>query len=136
MPRSTIANRYRQNYDNQTELRSYAAAALSATASSTGVALPISTLQKFKAIANFAAYTGYAAGTAEWVITLEASATLGSGYVAVETFIPVGAAVTHEWLLSSREILNKVANAAFMRVTATKTGTPGNLTFGVHLTMV
>lgn len=130
---STIADRRYKLYDNALELRAYTASALSATGSSTGVAFDVSTFPSFEVIVNVAAHTGYSAGSAFWTITVEVSDTLGSGYVTVGSYTPDGTAKEARIAVDCLygELLK--SNAAYIRVTATKTSTAGNLTYGAYL---
>lgn len=134
---STIADRrVRGTYDAALELRDYAAAALSATGSSTGVAFPSRKFESFKVCLSLAAYTGYAAGTAQWTITVEVAATVGGTYTVIGTLLPAtfaGAAAETEFVFGGDEVADRLATAEFIRVTATKVGAAGNLTFGAWI---
>jgi len=134
---STIADRRRiGTYDAQLELRDYAAAAISATTSETGVAFDVRKQCGFRVIVTADAYTGYVATTAEWTITVEVSDLVGGTYTTVATLDPAaaaGAAIQVGVALSGDQIAAIDADAAFIRVTATKTGSPGNLTYGAYI---
>lgn len=134
---STIADRRaRGTYDVELELRDYAAAALSATASSTGKAFASRKIEAFKVCLSFAAYTGYSAGSAQWTITVEVAATVGGSYTVIETLLPAtfaGAAGETEFVIGGDQVTDRLATAEFIRVTATKTGTPGDLTYGAWI---
>ena len=132
LPRSTN----RGLIDALTTLRNYSAAAISATTVGVPIEYAFTAEESVKVIMNFAAYSGYVASSAEWVITTEISATLAGTYRVVDTiaaFIGAGAALQHEIFLGGRQMENLVANARFMRVTATRVGAPGNLVFGSYL---
>lgn len=134
---STIADRrVRGTYDAALELRDYAAAALSATGSSTGVAFASRKIESFKVCLSLAAYTGYVATSAEWTITVEVAATVGGSYTVIGTLLPAtfaGAAAETEFVFGGDEVADRLATAEFIRVTATKTGAAGNLTFGAWI---
>lgn len=134
---STIADRRNRGpVDSNLVLRAYTAAALSATGSSTGVEFNPKANMAFKVAFSIAAYSGYSAGTALWAITVEVSDAIGGTYTQVgKTVSPVGTALETEIILSGVEGA-AIANAAFIRVTATKTGSPGNLTYGAWLVPV
>ena len=123
--------------DALTTLRDYTAAALSATTNGTPIEYPFDSEESVKVIINQAAYSSYAAGTAEWVLSLQVSNAVAGTYVTVESILPAlaaGAASNGQEVFLSGELIRKaVANARFLRIVATKTGSPGNLTFGSFL---
>lgn len=134
MPRSTIANRRAIWLDANTQLRDYTSSAISATTAETAIALAATKLEDFKAVVDVAAYTSYSSGTAEWLIEIQVSATSGGTYTTVGSFTPVGTANRFDVPLSGEWIEDKLSTAAYIRVKATKTGSPGNLTYGAILT--
>lgn len=131
---STIADRRRRGtYDAALELRDTAAAAISATTNGTAIQFPARKYDDFKVCFNIAAYSSYAAGTAEWVLTVEVSATSGGSYTTIGTVgaaIFAGAAGETEIVFGGDEVADKLSTAEWIRVTATKTGSPGSLSFG------
>lgn len=132
MPRSTIANRRAIQFDASLELRDYDAAAISATTTGTSIALAATKLMGYKAVVDVAAHTGYVATTAQWTITVEASAD-DSTFFTVGSFTPVGSVNRFDVPLSGEWVNDIIGSAAYIRVKATKTGSPGNLTYGVFL---
>jgi len=136
MPLSTIGDRRKDLFDKLLELRAYDAAALTATANGTALSIDATKIIAYEAICNIAAYTGYDAGTAEWALKIEVSAD-DSTYVAVtpDTVID-GTAQELRFALSGAAVNDVVADAIYVRVVATKTGSPGNLTFGAYLSPV
>lgn len=86
----------------------------------------------YRVVINHAAYTGYVAGTAQWTIAVEASSD-GTTYSTIASFVSDGTAGRKEFLLSPYEINQVVSGAKFMRVRATKTGSPGNLTYAAYI---
>lgn len=133
MPRSTITNRRAIHFDKATELRDYAAAAISASTTETAIALPATKLMSYKAVVDVAAHTGYVATTAQWDITVEAALTSGGTYKTIGTFTALGTANRFDVPLSGEWVDDIVADAAYIRVKAVKTGSPGNLTYGAFL---
>lgn len=133
MPVSTIAPRRANFFDKSLELRNYSAAALAATASETTIALVAVAHLDFKAVVNAAAHSGYAAGTAQWTITIEASTASNGTFVTVGTVVLDGTQKEYDIPLSGDWIEEKAPGALFIRATATKTGAPGNLTYGAYL---
>lgn len=137
---STIADRRRRGtYDAELELRDYTAAAVSATTAETGIKFYPRKHEAFKVVIVADAYTSYSAGTAEWTITVEVSNALGSGYAAVATLDPAtaaGAAIETEIVLGGDQVADFDADADYIRVNATKTGSPGNLTYGAFIVPV
>lgn len=133
MPRSTIANRRDMAFDANLELRDYDAAAISATTNGTAIlAYPIQSME-FRAIVDVAAYTSYSAGSAEWTISIGVAATSGGSYTTVGSVTPVGTAARFTIPLSGSHVEGLLSTAKYIRVTATKTGSPGNLTYGCFL---
>ena len=132
MPRSTIANRRAYFFDAATQLRDYEASAISATTTETAIAVSATKLREYKAVVDTAAYTSYSAGSAQWTITIEASSD-NSTYVSVGSIVPTGAASRFDIPLSGEWIDDIVPGAIYLRAKATKTGSPGNLTYGAWL---
>ena len=133
MPTSTLASRRDSPFDILLELRPYTAASLAATTSGIGIALTAYAHAEFSVVLGVLAQTGYVASTAQWTISVEASTVLASGYVAVSSVTLVGLTATRHIALSGDMINEVVPNARFLRVTATKLGTVGNLTYGAFI---
>ena len=137
---STIADRRRRGtYDAALELRDFASAALSATTSTTRIAFPVRKSEAFKVVFNIGAYTGYSAGTAEWTIAVDVSATVGGASTVIGTILPAqfaGAAAETEIVFGGDEIADKLSTAEFIGLVVTKTGTPGTLAIGAWITSV
>lgn len=116
-------------------LRDITDGAESGTASETGVALPVRYLDLAKAVINHNAIGGTVDGSNYWTITIEISDVVGGTYTQVATTGALAAA-KNEIELPLSGLLNKYkdADSAFIRVTATETGTTaGNLTYGCYL---
>lgn len=133
MPVSTIANRSHRQFDKALELRAYDAAALSATTAGTAIALPASKYDAFKVVVDVAAYTSYAAGTAEWAIAVQVATTSGGTYSTLISVVPIGVVRSYDIPLSGEFADQVLSGAAWIRVNATKTGSPGNLTYGAYI---
>ena len=134
MPRSTIANRVGKIFDKSLELYDPATAAISATTNGTPIAFPATLSLDYDLVINPKAYTSFVTGTASWSISVAASTALGGTYTTIGTIELNGTAATRFIALSGMMINGIVPGAAFLRVTATKTGTPGTLQFGAFLT--
>jgi hypothetical protein len=123
--------------DALTTLRAYDAAAISATTNGTPIEYPFTAEESVKVIINQAAYSSYSAGTAEWTLSLQVSNATAGTYVTIATILPAlaaGAASNGQEVFLSGEQINKaVSGARFLRIVATKTGSPGNLTFGSYV---
>jgi len=133
---STIADRRRFGpYDSSLELRDKAATAITATTSGTGIEFAVRKSMPFKAIVIWDAYSSYTATSAEWTITISVSDVVGGTYTPVSQAIAlVGSADGRlEIPLNSGNIAYLDADSAFIRVTATKVGSPGGLTYGAFL---
>lgn len=130
------ARRKKGVYDSALELRDYDAAALSATGSEAGVSFPVRAQESFRVVINMAAYSGYVATTAEWTISVEVSDVVGGTYTEVASLPAAasgGAALQVPLDLNGALVEALDADAAFIRVTATKTGSPGDLTYGAYI---
>ncbi|HYX14763.1 MAG TPA: hypothetical protein VE944_10420 [Nostoc sp.] len=134
MPRSTIGNRRSIIFDKALELRDFASAAISASTTESAIAIPATKLKAYKCVIDVAAHTGYVATTAQWDITIEAALTSGGTYKTVGTVTSSGAANRFDVPLSGEWIDDIVPDAYSIRVRATKTGSPGNLSYGAFLT--
>ncbi len=124
--------RQRGTVDDALTFRKMTDAAISATTSTTGIQVYPTKVEALKVCITHLAYSGYSAGTAQWTITVEGSASLGSGYVTLGTLDPAtfaGAAAETELVLGGDRVNDLLSTATYLRVTATKTGSPGNLTF-------
>lgn len=131
---STIADRRRRGtFDGLLMLRNPNSAAISATTSETGIQLYPVKQERFKVVLAIDAYTGYSDGVAEWNITIEVSASLGSGYTTVATVSPVGTALETEVAFGGDQIADALSTAQYIRVTATKTGAAGNLDYAAWI---
>jgi hypothetical protein len=109
--------------DQETVIREKSASALSATGAETAIAFDQG--YDLLVVINAAAYSGYAAGTAQWTITVEASAD-NSTFVVLRSFILDGTAQQFDTAISKQEM----SGYSYITTKATKTGSPGNLTYG------
>ena len=110
-------------------LRSASEAALSATGSTTGIPNPVIEGMYFKVRINHSAITGVD-GSNYWTLTVEVSDVVGGTYTTVSKSLTLGAtAATIDVPLFGPDIERLDADADYIRITATKTGTPGNLTY-------
>ncbi|MBD1995161.1 hypothetical protein H6G00_00775 [Leptolyngbya sp. FACHB-541] len=134
MSRSTIANRRSAQFDKELELRDYSKVALAASAPEAAIAFPATKQMTYRCIVNVGSHTGYVAGTAQWNIAVEASADNVS-FKPVGSVATTGAIAGLEIALSGSSVESVVPNAAYIRVTATKVGAPGNLTYGAFLAL-
>lgn len=131
--------RRRGTVDDLLVFRELTDAAISATTSTTGIEIYPTKIEAFKVCIAHLAYTGYSAGVAEWTIAVEVSASLGSGYEAVGTLLPAtfaGVAAETEIVLGGDQVYGSLSTAKYVRITATKTGSPGNLTFAAWVVPV
>jgi hypothetical protein len=138
MPLPNLADRRAYWFDKALELRDYGAAALSATGSETGVEFAVRDFDVAKVVIDHGPVTGtLTAGTNFWVITVAISDVVGGTYTTIATTGELTAAASRiELPISGLLAAYKDADAAFIRVTATKGGTIGNLTYGAFLTPV
>lgn len=134
MPRSTMANRRAIQFDKDLELRDFASAAVSASGNNAAIAFPATKQMSFKAVINVAVHTGYVASTAQWALAIEVSADNATFRQVGNSVVPTGTVNQLEIALEGAAVEDVVPNAAYVRVVHTKTGTPGNLTYGAFLT--
>ncbi|MDJ0677595.1 MAG: hypothetical protein QNJ36_19800 [Calothrix sp. MO_167.B42] len=134
MPRSTIADRRAYLFDKELELRSIEVGAVAATASESPIQFPATKQMAYKAVVDIAAHTGYVAGTAQWEVSVEVATTSSGTYSKVGSCIPNGEQNRFDIPLSGEWVQDILAGAAYVRVTATKTGSPGDLNYGAYLT--
>ncbi len=120
--------------DKDTELRAKDSPAISATTSETAIALDVPEQCSLRFVLDYDAISSVTPGTAEWAVSLEVSAD-NSTFVTVRTFTLGAATMTYESAVTGTEMSQMVANATHIRVTATKTGSPGDLTYGAFLTI-
>ncbi|MBD3882166.1 hypothetical protein IFO70_10385 [Phormidium tenue FACHB-886] len=132
MPRSTIGDRRASVFDKALELRNFAAPAVAATAAEAAIAFKSAKHMSFKAIVDIAAHTGYTAGTAFWTVTIEASVD-NATWKRVQSYDTTGAKAQIDLPLSGLYVEDIVPGALYLRAVATKTGAPGNLTYGAFL---
>lgn len=131
---STIADRRRSApVDALLTLRDYSAAAINATASAAAIEFDSRKVDMFKVVLNHAAIASVAAGTAEWTIAIQVSATQGGTYTTIASRVLGAAAGEFEFSFSGTEVAQLLATARWMRVTATKAGSVGDLTYGVQI---
>lgn len=130
MPVSSLPNRRAFDFDKAMELRDRTLAAIAADQIESGIPFVATTFDLFKVIVGNDFYTGWALGTAEWTVTVQASATLAGTYLPVGSVKLNGTTPTpQELALSGKEIEQIVPGAKFLRVSATKAGSVGALTY-------
>lgn len=132
MARSTLPTRRSYRFDKSLELRDYASVAIAASTNGADLAFPATKQMDYKAIVNAASYSAYVANTAQWSVAIEASAD-GITFKQVGTSVVLIGDTQVEIALSGAGVEDVVPNAEYLRVVATKTGTPGNLTFGAFI---
>lgn len=131
---STLNRTNASPYDKDTELRDYSKAEISATTSETAIELAIPEQSTIRAVLNHAAIGSVTPGTAEWTVTVEISAD-NIDFTAVRTWVLGADATELETAITGVEMTSFVNDATHIRASATKTGTPGNLTYGLILTI-
>lgn len=133
MPRSTIANRRAVNFDKNLELRNIASTAISASTAETAIAFFADKYNFYKAVVYAPAYTGYAAGTAEWQVVIEVSTTIAGTYRQVGIAILPGVGGEIQIPLEGSYVEDILPGSTWIRTRAIKVGAPGNLAYGVYL---
>jgi len=132
MPLSTLGNRRSDTFDANLELRPYTAAAISATTSGTAVDLIGAAMSEFKCAVIMGAFTSFVDTVNFWTFSVEVAIT--SSFVEIARFSPKsGAAQQIDIPLSGYLVDDAVPTAAKIRIVATKTGSPGALTYGAFL---
>jgi hypothetical protein len=134
MPFSTIADRQASHYDMLTVVRPMTAAAVAATTSETAIAFPITKVENCVMVLQLQAVTGFVAGTATWSFDVEVATALAGPFTKVGTVTPAsGAAQDLMVPVLGYAVSKLLPNASFVRVSATKTGTVGNLSYAAYL---
>jgi hypothetical protein len=135
MPLPNMADRRAYPFDKALELRDYGAAALAATGSSTGVEFAVRKFDVAKVIIDHGAISGtLTPATNFWTVTVEISNVVGGTYTVIASTGELTATKSQiELPISGLLATYKDADAAFIRVTATKGGTIGNLTYGAYI---
>lgn len=133
---STIALTSRDNYDVALELRDINKPALSANAAENAIATfnPTKT-KEYKIIVVHGDVASYAAGTAEWQIVIEVSNASNGTFSPVATVPLKGVASAREVAFAGKMVNDILPTAEWIRVRATKTGSPGNLVYGAFVTL-
>lgn len=135
MPLPNLTDRRAYPFDKELELRDYGDGAESTDASETGIELAVRFFDTAKVVVNHAAIGGTVDGSNFWTVTVEISDVVGGTYTEVATTGAL-AATAAEIELPLSGLLNtyKDADSAFIRVSATETGTTaGNLTYGAYI---
>lgn len=134
MPYSTIADRQGTHYDAKLVIRPISSAAISATTSETAIAFPVTKSEDSYLVLQVQALTGPIDATNNWTFTAEVSTTLGGTYTPVGT-LTLAKNKADDYLipLNGYTVGKTVPGAAFVRVTATKAGTAGALTYAAYI---
>lgn len=132
---STIADRRAYHLDANLELRDYTATALSATTNGTAIEVNPRKFNTYKALINFATYTSFTTGSARWSAKISVSDVSAGTYTDISQDVELngddGGQI--ELPLSGALATYLDSDSAFLRITFTKTGAPGNLTVGAFL---
>lgn len=135
MPLPNIDDRRRKSFDSLLELRDYDDAAVSATTSETGISFEVRMIDNAKVVVDHAAIGGTVDASNYWTVAVEISNVVGGTYTEIATTGALGATAASIELPISGEFADyKDNDAAFIRVTATETGTTaGDLTYGGYI---
>lgn len=136
MPLPNMAQRRAYHFDALLELRDYDAAAVSTTTSETGKAFEVRTIDVAKVVVHYADIGGTVDGSNYWTVSVEVSNVVGGTYTEIASSGVLPAAGSSiEVVISGITAEALDADAGFIRVTATETGsTAGNLTYGAYIT--
>ncbi len=123
-------------FDSNLELRDYDATALAATGSETGVEFAARATDVFKVVVHHADIGGTVDGSNYWTISVEVSDLVGGAYTEIASTGNLTATNSViELAISGVDVERLDADAEFIRVTATETGTTaGDLTYGAYIT--
>ena len=132
---STMKRRDRRGpVDDTLLLRDIADGAEAATASETGVAFNPRAQNTYKAVVSVTSVSGTTDGSNYWTLSVQVSDVVGGTYTEVGSYQVAGTKEQIEIPLSGSQVENLDADAAFMRITATKTGTTAtDITYGAWL---
>lgn len=133
MPLSTTGDRRKNLLDKLLELRDYSATALAATTNGTPVTIDATKIIAYEAVCKVAAYTGYVDPTAQWDLKVQVSADNVTYVDASVAYVLDGTEQKVRFALSGAAVNDLAADALYVRTVATKTGAPGDLTYGAFL---
>ena len=129
-----MTNRRFDIYDTALVLRAHDAAALSATTAGAGVDVGAESSKNLAVVIDVAAYTGYTATSAEWTIAVESRDSADANQVVLQSFVTNGTKQQFRVPLDAPFVLQRHPASARIGVRATKTGSPGNLSYGAYVT--
>lgn len=132
---STLKGRQRRGtLDIETVLRDYTLSPISATTTQTAIAIDLKTFESIKVCFSIGAYTSYSAGVNEWKIELQVSDQVNGTFTPVSGVITAkGEALETEILIGGDQALTANSSPNYLRVVATKTGSPGSLSYGAWI---
>jgi len=134
MPYSTIADRMGTHYDAKLVIRPITSPAISATTAETAIAAPITKAEDAYLVLQVQAIAGAIDATNNWTFTAEVSATLGGTYVPVGSLTLTKNKADDYLIPLNGYTVGKIApGAAFVKVSATKAGTAGPLTYAAYI---
>lgn len=119
--------------DKELILREHDEAPLSTTASTVPFNFDATNHRFFKVILPSSGYSGYVDSTAQWELDIEVSDSEGGTYLSVLSSVISAETGNYEYAFSGNQINQILTDASWIRVTATKVGTPGDLSFGAFL---
>ncbi|NEQ64532.1 MAG: hypothetical protein F6K21_03320 [Symploca sp. SIO2D2] len=132
---STIADRRKcGTLDALLMMRDPADGAISATTSTTAIEFNSRKVDHFRGILTHQAIASVTPGTAEWTVAIEVSDTQTGTFTEIASQILGADATEYEFGFTGAEIEDQAPTAAWMRLTATKAGGVGDLSFGGWLT--
>jgi hypothetical protein len=131
---SDVPRQVESIYDTALELRSLGATAITSSTNETAIAFNPRLDDDFVVKIPHADVSSYTAGSAEWSVAVQVATTSGGTYYTVGSVTLKGTATTREVAISSKSVSDILSTAAYMRVAATKTGSPGGLTYGAFIT--
>lgn len=128
----TLSPRNESSYDHFLALLD--GTPISATTTGTSILFDITAAPPMtRCIIGSVGYTDYAAGTAQWTVTLQASDAIGGTYVPIGSLVIPGAAGNYSFGVSGQGVYKILPTARYVRAVATLTGAAGTATFEVYL---
>jgi hypothetical protein len=129
---SDLSRQVRFEYDKALELRPFEEGEISATINEPGIQF-MSGNSDFKVVIFHNDTTGVVPTTAEWLISFQISDAMGGTYQSVKSMSLAAAGAEVEMAISAKRCEQIFPGAMYARVSATKVGTPGNLTYAAAI---
>lgn len=131
---STINYRKLGTFDASLSLRSPSDSAVSATTPTAPIEFDAKTFNSFSVVLIHSDIANVVANSSEWTIAVQVASARNGSYTTVATKKLSGTGYRYQISLSGDEVFAVISAPRWVRLTATKIGTPGDLTFWAWIT--